>query len=67
MSHTFKQGNEVSFNSFLQSTDSRRLEAQIRLEVLSDFTDKTLESTRNRLDDHVRLKTGEVEHTEACE
>jgi len=53
VSHTFKQGDEVSFNSFLQSTNSGRLEAQIRLEVLSDFTDKALESTRKKLDNHV--------------
>lgn len=39
----FKQGDEVGFNGLLESTDGRRLEAEIRLEVLSNFTDKTLE------------------------
>ena len=39
----FKQGNEVGFNGLLESTDGRGLEAEVRLEVLSDFTDETLE------------------------
>lgn len=38
-----EQGHKVSLNGFLESTDSRRLEAEVRLEVLGDFTDKTLE------------------------
>jgi hypothetical protein len=71
MSHTFKQGDEVSFNSFLQGSDSRRLESQISLKVLSDFTDKTLESTQKRkldpLYDSCCGDGGAGEHTEACE
>ena len=39
----FKKTNKASLRSFLKSTDSRRLESQVSLEVLSDFTDKTLE------------------------
>ena len=39
----FKEGDKVGLNGFLESTDGGRLEAKIRLEVLSNFTDKTLE------------------------
>lgn len=39
----FKQGDKVGLNRLLESSDSRRLEAKIRLEVLSNFTDKALE------------------------
>jgi hypothetical protein len=46
VSHTFEQGDEVCFDGFLQGPDSRGLEAQVGLEILSNFTDKTLESTR---------------------
>jgi len=38
-----KEGDEVSLNGFLKSTDGGRLEAEIGLEVLSDFTDQALE------------------------
>jgi hypothetical protein len=38
-----KEGDEVSLNGLLKSTDGRRLEAEIRLEVLSDLTNETLE------------------------
>jgi histone H3 len=38
-----KERNEVSFNGFLEGTDGRRLEAKVGLEVLSDFTNETLE------------------------
>ncbi|EPZ32224.1 HECT-domain-containing protein [Rozella allomycis CSF55] len=38
----FKQSNEVSFSSFLKSTNSSRLETEISLEVLSNFTNKSL-------------------------
>ena len=38
-----KQGDQVCFNGFLQSTDSRGLESQVGLEVLSDFSDQSLE------------------------
>ena len=38
-----KQTNQVSLGSLLKSHDGRRLEAEIGLEVLSDFTDQTLE------------------------
>ena len=40
---TFEQRDEVSFNGFLESTDSRRLESEISLEVLGNFPDETLE------------------------
>ena len=39
----FEQSDQVSFAGLLQSHDSAALEAQIRLEVLSDFADQTLE------------------------
>jgi hypothetical protein len=35
--------DQVSLSSFLKGQDSSRLETKIRLEILSDFTDKTLE------------------------
>lgn len=38
-----KKTNEVSFAGFLEGHDSRSLEAEISLEVLSDFSDKSLE------------------------
>lgn len=38
-----KEGDEVCFNGFLERTDSRRLEAEIGLEVLCDLTDQSLE------------------------
>jgi len=40
---TFKQGDKIGFDGFLQSADSARLESQICLEILSDFTNETLE------------------------
>jgi hypothetical protein len=39
----FEEGNEVSFRGFLKGTNGRGLETKISLEVLSDFTNKTLE------------------------
>ena len=39
----FGQSDEVSFGSLLESANGRRLEAKVRLEVLSDFTDEALE------------------------
>jgi len=41
--HTLEQGDKVSLNGFLESTNSRRLESEIRLEVLGNFPDETLE------------------------
>jgi histone H3 len=38
-----EQRDQVSLNGLLQSTDGRRLEAEVRLEVLSNFTNQTLE------------------------
>ena len=38
-----KERDEVSLNRLLESTDGRALEAEVRLEVLSNFTDETLE------------------------
>ena len=39
----FEKTNQVSFGSFLESHDGTGLEPQVSLEVLGDFTDKTLE------------------------
>jgi len=39
----FKEGDEVSFGGLLERHDGRRLEPQISLEVLSDFTNEPLE------------------------
>ena len=39
----FKEGDEVGFDRFLEGTDGGGLEAEVRLEVLGDFTDQTLE------------------------
>ena len=38
-----KEGDKVSLNGLLERTDGGRLEAEIGLEVLSDFTDQALE------------------------
>ena len=38
-----KERNQVGFDGLLESTDGRGLEAQVGLEVLSDFTNQTLE------------------------
>jgi hypothetical protein len=38
-----KERDEVSLNGLLESADGRGLEAEVGLEVLSDFTDQTLE------------------------
>ena len=38
-----EEGDEVGLNGLLESADGRGLEAEIRLEVLSDLTNKTLE------------------------
>jgi len=35
--------DEISLNGLLKSTDGRRLEAKVALEVLGDFTNETLE------------------------
>lgn len=59
---TFEQGNEVCFNGFLQSTDSARLESQVSLEILSDFSDETLESTLM-----ISMSHNLKEYTEVCE
>lgn len=39
----FEERDEVSLNGLLESTDGGRLEAKVRLEVLSNLTDETLE------------------------
>jgi hypothetical protein len=39
----FEERDEVSLDGLLKSTDGGRLEAEIRLEVLGNLTDKTLE------------------------
>ena len=38
-----EERDEVSLRSLLKGADSRALEAEVRLEVLSDLTDETLE------------------------
>ena len=38
-----EEGDEVSLDGLLKSSDGGRLEAEIALEVLGDFTDQTLE------------------------
>lgn len=39
----FKEGDKVCFDGLLKGTDGGRLESEIRLEVLCDFTNKSLE------------------------
>jgi len=39
----FEEGHEVGLASLLKSEDGRGLEAEVRLEVLSDFTNEALE------------------------
>lgn len=38
-----KEGDKVGLDGFLKSTDGGRLETEIRLEVLGDFSDQALE------------------------
>ena len=40
-----EQADQVGFGSLLQSEHCRRLEAEVRLEVLRDFTDQALKFT----------------------
>merc|ERR1719510_1557385 len=39
----FKKSNQVSLGCFLESHDSARLKPQVGLEILSNFTNKSLE------------------------
>jgi len=39
----FEERDEVGLNGLLEGTDGRRLETQVRLEVLGDLTNQTLE------------------------
>jgi hypothetical protein len=39
----FEERDEVGLNGLLKGADGRRLEAEIRLEVLSNLTDEALE------------------------
>ena len=39
----FEERNEVGLRSLLEGTDGRGLETEVGLEVLSDFTDQSLE------------------------
>ena len=39
----FEETDQVGFRGFLESSDGRRLESQVGLEVLGDLTDQTLE------------------------
>ena len=39
----FEETNEVSLGSFLEGHDGRRLESEVSLEVLGDFSDESLE------------------------
>ena len=38
-----EEGDEIGFDGLLKRTDGGALEAEVGLEVLRDFTDKTLE------------------------
>ena len=38
-----EEGDEIGLNGLLESTDGRGLEAEVGLEVLSDFANQTLE------------------------
>lgn len=38
-----EEGDEIGLNRLLEGADGRRLEAEIRLEVLGNLTDETLE------------------------
>ena len=40
-----EQADQIGFGSLLQGEHCGRLEAEVRLEVLRDFTDQTLEFT----------------------
>merc|ERR1719150_3525741 len=39
----FKKSNQISLGCFLESQDSTRLKPQVSLEILSNFTNKSLE------------------------
>ena len=39
----FEERDKVSFDRLLESTDGGRLESQVRLEILCNFTNQTLE------------------------
>merc|ERR1719328_186511 len=39
----FEKSNQISLGCFLKSHDSARLKSQVSLEILSNFTDKSLE------------------------
>jgi len=39
----FEERDKVGLNGLLKSADGRRLEAEVRLEILSNLTDETLE------------------------
>ncbi len=39
----FEKTNQISFSSFLEGKDSRGLESQVSLVVMSDFSDESLE------------------------
>ena len=66
----FEERDEVRLGGFLERADRRRLEAEIRLEILSDLTDETLEATTDREPkvSVVPRDTGDVGEklTEAC-
>ena len=38
-----EEGDEIGLNGLLKSTDGGRLEAEVRLEVLGNLSDETLE------------------------
>jgi len=40
-----EQADQVGFGSLLQGEHCRRLEAEVRLEILRDFADQTLKFT----------------------
>ena len=50
----FKEGDQVSLGRLLQGHDGARLESEVGLEVLGDFTDETLEGELIEEDDMKR-------------
>lgn len=52
----FEERDEVGLSGFLESHDGRRLETKVGLEVLSDFTNETLEAEKREAGQYNRTK-----------
>ena len=62
-----EERDEVGLGRLLESHDGRGLEAEVRLEVLGDLTDETLEAERGgSRQDAITTKDGRDGRTEAC-